>query len=57
VIFRPFASLSGNLRTWTYSAGNQNAAADRIVTGTTRATAVAHGVTLPPESVKILETG
>jgi hypothetical protein len=55
VTFRPYAGLSGTLTTWSYSAGNQNAANSNIVTGTTPAS-VAGGITLPPESLTILET-
>ena len=49
-------SLAGTLSTRTYSAGNQNAANTKIVTGTTTAGAVAGGVTLPAESILVLET-
>jgi hypothetical protein len=48
--------LSGNLQIWSYSAGNQNATNSKIITGTTIATAVAHGVTLPAQSITILRT-
>ena len=54
VTFRSGLPLSGQLRTWTYSAGNQNATDSNIVRGTASASAVAHGVTLPPESMVIL---
>lgn len=56
VSFRPFAGLFGTLHTWSYSAGNQNATDSTIVTGTTAASSVAHGITLPAESMTILET-
>ncbi|HET9969665.1 MAG TPA: hypothetical protein VFQ68_15630, partial [Streptosporangiaceae bacterium] len=56
VTFRPGAPLSGQLRTWTYSAGNQNAANSNIVQGTASASSLAHGIALPPESMTILET-
>ena len=49
------AALSGTLQTWRYSAGNQNAAKSKIVTGTA-ATSVMKGYTLPPESLTILKT-
>ena len=53
--FRPGAPLSGQLRTWTYSAGNQNATNSDIVQGTASCLSLAHGITLPPESMVILE--
>ena len=49
-------SLSGNLSTETYSAGNQNAANTKIVSGTTSASAIAGGINLPRESILILRT-
>jgi hypothetical protein len=54
VTFR--APLSGTLQTWSYSAENQNAANSNIVTGTTPAGSVAHGITLPAESMTIYQT-
>jgi hypothetical protein len=56
VTFRSGLPRTGQLRTWTYSAGNQNAADSNIVQGTTSASAIAHGVTLPPESMVILRS-
>jgi hypothetical protein len=56
VTFRSGLPRSGQLRTWTYSAGNQNAAGSNIVQGTASASAIAHGVTLPPESMVILRS-
>jgi hypothetical protein len=52
-----FASgtLRGQLRTWTYSAGDQNATDSNIVPGTASASSLAAGITLPPESMVILE--
>jgi hypothetical protein len=49
------AALSGTLQTWRYSAGNQNAAKSKIVTGTA-AVSVMKGYTLPAESITILKT-
>ena len=49
------AALTGTLQTWRYSAGNQNAAKSKIVTGTAAAS-VMKGYTLPPESITILKT-
>ena len=56
VTFRPSAALFGTLQTWSYSAGNQNATNSSIITGTTSARSVADGITLPAESMTILET-
>ena len=56
VTFRPYAGLFGTLNTWSYSAGNQNATNSNIVTGTVSAGSVANGITLPAESMTILET-
>ncbi len=56
VTFRSGLPRAGQLRTWTYSAGNQNAADSNIVPGTTSASAIAHGVTVPPESMVILRS-
>jgi hypothetical protein len=56
VTFKPWAGLSGTLRTWSYSAGNQNVTDSDIVTGTTSARSVASGITLPAESMTIFET-
>ncbi len=50
------ASLIGNLMTQSYVAANQNAANSNIVTGTTTASAVAGGVTLPAESILVLKS-
>jgi len=50
------APLAGTLRTWRYSAANQNLANSKIVKGTTPATSFAAGITLPPESMTILQT-
>jgi len=50
------APLFGTLRTWSYSAGDQNSANSNIVTGTAPAASFAHGITLPAESMTSLET-
>jgi hypothetical protein len=50
------APLSGTLQTWSYSAGDQNSTNSNIVTGTTSAASVAGGITLPAESITILQT-
>jgi hypothetical protein len=49
-------SLAGNLSTETYSAGNQNAANTKTVSGTTTAAAVNGGINLPAESIDNLKT-
>jgi hypothetical protein len=56
VAFRPAVPLSGQLQTWTYSAGNQNATNSNIIQGTMSARALSQGITLPPESMVILES-
>jgi hypothetical protein len=50
------APLRGQLKTWTYTAANQNTTDSTIVQGTTSASSLAHGITLPPESMIILQT-
>jgi hypothetical protein len=57
VTFRPAGPLSGQLRTWTYSAGNQNATNSAIVQGTASTPSLAHGISLPPASMVVLEAG
>ena len=54
VTLSPATPLSGQLRTWTYSAGHQNASNSNIVQGTASASSLAHGISLPPESMVIL---
>jgi hypothetical protein len=56
VTFRSGLPRAGQLQNWTYSAGNQNAADSNIVQGTASAAAIAHGVTVPPESMVILRS-
>jgi len=50
------APLFGTLQTWSYSAGNQNPANSAIITGTAPAASFAGGITLPAESVTVLQT-
>ena len=50
------APLFGTLNTWSYSAGNQNSTNSNIVTGTTSAASVRNSITVPAESVTVLET-
>ncbi|MDQ2812194.1 MAG: hypothetical protein M3Z75_10035 [Actinomycetota bacterium] len=56
VSFRADAPLRGRLRSWTYSAGNQNAGNSDIVPSTVNASSLGHGITLPAESMVILES-
>jgi hypothetical protein len=56
VAFHPAVPLSGQLQTWTYSAASQNATNSNIVQGTTSASALGHHITLPAESMVILES-
>jgi hypothetical protein len=56
VTFPVVDTLSGALDTWNYSAGKQNPANSTIVTGTTSASAIAGGITLPAESITVLQT-
>ena len=56
VTFSPGTPLSGQLRTWTYSAGNQNSSNSNIVQGTASASSLAHGISLPRESMVILQS-
>jgi len=49
-------SLTGTVSTESYSAGDQNASNSLIVDGTTTASAVAGGVTLPAESILVLKS-
>jgi hypothetical protein len=54
VTFRSDRPLSGPLLTWTYSAGSQNATDSNIAEQTTSAASIAHGITLPAESMVIV---
>jgi alpha-N-arabinofuranosidase len=54
VTFRFGVRPSDVLRTWTYSAGNQNATDSNIVQGTTTASSLGHSINLPPQSMVIL---
>jgi hypothetical protein len=56
VSFRADSPLRGRLRTWTYSAANQNTGNSNIVQSTASASSVGHGITLPAESMVILES-
>jgi hypothetical protein len=56
VTFHSRRPLAGQLQTLTYSAANQNATNSDIVQGTLAASSLAHGITLPAESMVILLT-
>jgi hypothetical protein len=56
VTFPVPAGLTGSLRSSVYSAGTQDASNSNVVKGTTPATSLASGITLPPESITVLET-
>jgi hypothetical protein len=56
VAFSAPSGLSGTLRSLTYSAGTQNAAKSEIVSGTTSASALSSGITLPAESITVVKT-
>ena len=56
VTFHAGLPSSGQLPTWTYSAGNQNATNSSIVQSATDASTLGSGITLPAESMVILET-
>jgi hypothetical protein len=57
VAFRPLRPLVGQLSTWSYSARTQNSTDSEIVQGTTNASSLAGGLSLPPESLVVLEQG
>jgi hypothetical protein len=54
VTFHSDRPLFGPLLTWTYSAGSQNATDSNIAEQTTSAASIAHGITLPAESMVIV---
>jgi hypothetical protein len=56
VTFSAPSGLTGTLRSSSYSAGAQSATQSRVVTGTTSAASIASGITLPAESITVLET-
>jgi hypothetical protein len=56
VTFPATAGLTGTLRSSAYSAGAQNAAQSTVVTGTASAASITSGITLPAESITVLET-
>jgi hypothetical protein len=55
VTFHSALPLFGQLSTWTYSAGSQNPSNSDIVHGSVSGSSVVHGITLPPESMEVLE--
>lgn len=56
VSFRSDVPLFGQLQTETYSAANQNPTDSNIVQGTASALSFSHGITLPAESMVVLES-
>ncbi len=56
VTFHPARPLAGPLHTWTYSAAGQNATNSTITQASLGAGAPARGITLPAESMVVLET-
>jgi hypothetical protein len=56
VTFPVPAGLTGTLRSSVYGAGAQNASNSNVVKGTTLATSLASGITLPAESITVLQT-
>jgi hypothetical protein len=56
VNFQADTPLRGQLRTWTYNAANQNAGDSTIAAGTANASSLGHSITLPAESMVILES-
>jgi hypothetical protein len=56
VTFHPNLPLGGDLKTWTYSAGSQNSTNSQIVQGSASRSSIAHGITLPAESMVVLES-
>jgi len=56
VTFSAPPNLKGTLKSSVYSADNQNPSNSNVVTGTTPAASIASGITLPPESITVLQT-
>ncbi len=56
VTFTPPSGLTGTLRSSVYAAGSQNASNSSVVARTTSAASATSGITLPTESITILET-
>lgn len=56
VTFHSALALAGPLHTWTYSAAGQNATNSTIVQSSLGAGSLAHSITVPAESMVILET-
>ena len=56
VTFSAPAGLTGTLRSSVYSAGTQNASNSNVVKGTPPAASLSSGITLPAESLTVLET-
>jgi hypothetical protein len=56
VTFSAPSGLSGTLNSLSYSAGAQSATQSTVVAGTTTAASVTSGITLPAESITVLQT-
>ena len=56
VTFPVPAGLTGTLRSSVYSAGTQNPTNSNVVKGTTPASSLPSGLSLPPESITVLQT-
>jgi hypothetical protein len=56
VTFQPDDGLSGMLKLWRYSEADQNSNNSKVLTGMIATTSVESGVSLPAESVVVLET-
>ena len=56
VTVQPNLALFGQLSSWTYSAGNQNSTDSNIVQGAVSSSSISHGITLPAESMVVLES-
>lgn len=56
ITFRPSLPPGSKLSTWTYSAGNQNSTDSNIVQGSVSGSSLAHGITLPAESMVVVKS-
>jgi hypothetical protein len=56
ITFTPPSGFAGTLRSSVYAAGSQNDSNSRVITGTTSAASATAGISLPAESVTVLET-
>jgi len=56
VTFSAVAGLTGTLRSWSYSAGSQTRLNPTSSQEPRKASSVTNGITLPPESITVLQT-